>query len=77
MQPEYVPPNLRFIIDDIEEDWEYENNPFDYVHGRYLAGSIKDWPRLAKQAFKYVFPSRLNLVPCPTCFLCGLIACIY
>lgn len=56
MQPNNVPPNLRFILDDIEDDWEYERNPFDYVHGRYLATSIKDWPRLTKQAYDCLKP---------------------
>lgn len=52
IQPSNVPPNLKFLIDDIEEDWAYENTPFDFIHGRYLAGNIKDWPRLCKQAFE-------------------------
>lgn len=56
MQPNNVPPNLRFIIDDVEEDWGYEPNPFDYVHARYLSGCLKDWPRLLKQAYDNLKP---------------------
>jgi trans-aconitate methyltransferase len=46
--PTYVPPNVRFEVDDLEDDWTF-TYPFDYVHSRYMAGSIKDWPRLMKQ----------------------------
>lgn len=48
-----VPPNLKFHVDDIEAEWGYENTPFDFIHGRYLAASVKDFPRLVKQAYEY------------------------
>jgi hypothetical protein len=50
-----VAPNLQFFIDDIEDDWGYEDDPFDYVHARSLAGAILNWPRLIQQAYKYHF----------------------
>lgn len=50
-QPTLIPPNLEFIVDDIEEDWGYESQPFDFVHARFLAGAVKDWPRLMQQAY--------------------------
>jgi hypothetical protein len=48
-----VPPNVFFEVDDIEDDWQF-SAPFDYIHCRYLTGSIKDWPRLMQQAFESV-----------------------
>jgi hypothetical protein len=48
-----VAPNVQFYVDDMEDDWDLENDPFDYVHARFLAGAILDWPRLIKQAFEY------------------------
>ena len=39
-------------MDDFEKDWVY-GSKFDFIHGRYLAGAVKDWPRLIGQAFKY------------------------
>ena len=48
-----VPPNVYFEVDDIELEWTYRA-PFDYVHGRVLAGALSDWPKLVKQAFKHV-----------------------
>jgi hypothetical protein len=49
-----VPPNLEFIVDDVEDEWGYEHQPFDFIHARFLAGAIRDWPRLMKQAFEFV-----------------------
>ena len=51
LQPQVIPPNLKFLIDDIEEDWAQDANPFDYIHARYLVPQIKNWPRLVQQAF--------------------------
>lgn len=55
-QPTLVPPNLKFLVDDIEVDWGYENHPFDFVHACFLVGAIRDWPRLIRQAFACTKP---------------------
>ncbi|KAL1980063.1 hypothetical protein VTN96DRAFT_4682 [Rasamsonia emersonii] len=56
-QPTFVPPNVKFIVDDFEDEWVYENQQgFDFIHARYLAGSVKDFPRLLKQAYKWTAP---------------------
>lgn len=55
-QPSLIPPNLKFIVDDVEDDWGYETTPFDYVHGRYLSGSLKDLPKLVQQAYNCTKP---------------------
>ncbi|KAK6828806.1 hypothetical protein RU639_003314 [Aspergillus parasiticus] len=55
IQPQFVPPNARFLVDDYEDDWIYQDQ-FDFIHGRYLAGAVKDWRRLMTQAYKYTKP---------------------
>ncbi len=45
IQPSFVPPNLRFEIDDVEDEWIFKNK-FDFIHCRMLTGSIADWPRV-------------------------------
>lgn len=50
-----VPPNVVFEVDDVEAEWP-ERAPFDFIHSRYMCGSIVDWPRLAKQAFDQLKP---------------------
>jgi SAM-dependent methyltransferase len=54
-QPSMVPPNCRFEVDDIEDPWTY-SGPFDLIHCRYMAGCIKDWPKLMSQAYKFTKP---------------------
>ncbi|RMI90957.1 hypothetical protein CDV36_016620, partial [Fusarium kuroshium] len=49
IQPDWVPPNVKFVVDDVEMGW-VEPIQYDYIYCRYLAGSIKDWPKLFKQA---------------------------
>ncbi|KAL1645819.1 hypothetical protein SLS58_003703 [Diplodia intermedia] len=56
IQPHWVPPNVRFEVDDAESDWPADRAPFDLVHCRYLAGSIADWPRLMRQAHAATAP---------------------
>lgn len=53
--PAYLPPNVRFEIDDVEDSWTYKL-PFDYIHSRYMAGSIQNWPRLMTQCFQHLKP---------------------
>ena len=51
--PAYVPPNFKFEIFDIEDEWS-SSLPFDYIHSRYMCGAFKDWPRLMAQAFRWI-----------------------
>ena len=48
-----VPPNVRFEVDDVEADWTYQR-PFDFIHGRFLGGAIRDWPRLVRHCYECV-----------------------
>ena len=50
-----VPPNVKFEIDDAEEPWTFREK-FDFVHVRYLAAAIVDWPKLMRQAFEATAP---------------------
>ncbi|KAL4733969.1 S-adenosyl-L-methionine-dependent methyltransferase [Aspergillus similis] len=50
-----VPPNVIFEVDDVESEWP-PRAPFDFIHSRYMCGSIKDWPRLAQQAYNQLKP---------------------
>jgi SAM-dependent methyltransferase len=55
IQPESVPPNLQFMVDDVEQDWD-EPDKYDYIHCRNVVGSIKDWPRLVRQMYESLKP---------------------
>jgi len=56
-KPSWVPPNLHFQVDDAEDPWLFNrNNPFDYIHMRDLGGSIRDWPKLQREAYEHLKP---------------------
>jgi SAM-dependent methyltransferase len=57
IQPSWVPPNLRFVVDDAESQWLYSpSKPFDFIHARDLGGAIADWPRLMHQSYEHLRP---------------------
>ncbi|KAL4891217.1 S-adenosyl-L-methionine-dependent methyltransferase [Aspergillus ambiguus] len=55
IQPAWIPPNCRFEVDDFEQPWSY-HQPFDYIHGRELEGSIRDHDKLFRQALENLKP---------------------
>lgn len=55
IQPAWVPPNVRFIVDDVEKAWVCGEG-YDFIHCRYMAGSIRDWPGLARRCFENLKP---------------------
>ncbi|KAI8652059.1 hypothetical protein NCS56_01422700 [Fusarium sp. Ph1] len=56
IQPSWVPPNLKFEIEDCTQPWTFRPDTFDYIHMRYLVGSVKDWSSLFEQAFRACKP---------------------
>ncbi|KAF5499740.1 Secondary metabolism regulator LAE1 [Colletotrichum fructicola] len=56
IQPSWIPPNVKFQIDDFELDWTFRENFFDFVHIRNLEAAVADWPKLYSQAFTHTKP---------------------
>ncbi|RTE68271.1 hypothetical protein BHE90_017352 [Fusarium euwallaceae] len=56
IQPSWIPPNLTFEIEDCNLTWTFEPDSFDYVHLRYLFGSITDWNALFSNAYRVCKP---------------------
>jgi hypothetical protein len=56
-----VPPNVQFLIDDIDEDWTY-SKPFDYIHSRMMNFSVQDWPVYLQKIYECVSLSYFNLL---------------
>jgi ubiquinone/menaquinone biosynthesis C-methylase UbiE len=57
IQPTWVPPNVKFYIDDAEAEWVYgADEAFDFIHCRTMSGSISDWDRLVRQTYAHVQP---------------------
>ncbi|KAH8680259.1 S-adenosyl-L-methionine-dependent methyltransferase, partial [Ilyonectria robusta] len=55
IQPDLVPPNVRFIIDDIDEEWNY-SAPFDYIHSRAMNFSIRNWDEYLQKIYDNLVP---------------------
>lgn len=56
IQPEFVPPNCKFEIDDATKEWTFEKGYFDIIHIRRLQGAIPDWPLLYNRAYRCLKP---------------------
>lgn len=56
IQPQWVPPNVRFIVDDAEAEWLYPEASLDYIHLRHMTSSIRDWPLLVSRAYQALKP---------------------
>ncbi|KAM5370198.1 hypothetical protein ACJZ2D_008601 [Fusarium nematophilum] len=61
IQPSWVPTNLKFLptlseIEDCTQEWTFREDSFDYIHMRYLVGSVQDWFALYRQAYKVCKP---------------------
>ena len=48
-----MPPNVKFEIDDIDEEWTY-NQPFDYIHSRMMNVSVKNWAEYLRKIYEQV-----------------------
>lgn len=59
IQPRWVPPNVKFELEDATKDWSWPENHFDLVHVRFLIGAIADRGTLFKEASHYCKPGGL------------------
>ncbi|KAH6658333.1 S-adenosyl-L-methionine-dependent methyltransferase [Truncatella angustata] len=55
IQPEYVPANCRFEVDDCEDEWIYSHK-FDYIHGRYMCAFLTDFSKLFRNIYDNLNP---------------------
>jgi trans-aconitate methyltransferase len=56
IQPVWVPPNVKFMVDDVESDWLEPENFYDLVHARHVTQAFKDFPTLLERAYKSAQP---------------------
>lgn len=52
IQPNWVPMNARFLVDDVESPWLDPPDFFDFVHARHVVQAFKNYPGVLQQAFK-------------------------
>jgi trans-aconitate methyltransferase len=57
IQPDIVPPNCMFYVDDVESEWTFPpEEAFDFIHGRAMGGAIADFPALFRQIYNNLKP---------------------
>ncbi|KAI5456603.1 S-adenosyl-L-methionine-dependent methyltransferase [Mariannaea sp. PMI_226] len=56
IQPNLVPPNCHFEVDDVNTHWTFPEDHFDFVHVRGMSGSVPDWVEFHKKAFRHLKP---------------------
>jgi hypothetical protein len=44
-------PNLKFYIDDIEDEWVFESK-FDYIHSRMMSVALGNWGRYLHKCYE-------------------------
>lgn len=56
IQPEFIPPNVRFEIDDASDEWTFPDNFFDLIHVRSMYGAFSDWPAFYRSVLQHLKP---------------------
>lgn len=56
IQPSWTFPNVKFEIDDLEKDWTFQTDSFDFIHSRTIMTAIRDRSRFFKQCFDHTIP---------------------
>ncbi|KEZ44961.1 hypothetical protein SAPIO_CDS2338 [Scedosporium apiospermum] len=56
IQPNFLPPNCKFEVDDLIQDWTYPEDHFDFIHVRFMTGCIPDWVEFYKKAMRRMKP---------------------
>jgi trans-aconitate methyltransferase len=51
IQPQWAPPNVRFMIDDVEDEWA-SGSGWDFAHFRSMALVLRDLQRAVDQTFR-------------------------
>lgn len=55
IQPNFVPPNLKFYVDDAEDGW-IVGEKLDLIHARMMVGSFLNWPQFFARAYEQLNP---------------------
>lgn len=55
IQPDFVPANCSFEVDDADDEWIYSHQ-FDYIHARAVAACFKSHQVVFNSAFKFLRP---------------------
>ncbi|KAM6493020.1 S-adenosyl-L-methionine-dependent methyltransferase [Amanita muscaria] len=55
----YPPPNVRFEMHDVGEQFRWGNGDFDLIHARDISMAIRNWPNLINECARLLRPGGL------------------
>lgn len=55
IQPQWVPPNVKFMIDDVEDEW-LNGSDWDLIHFRSMALILRNLQKAVDQTYKHLKP---------------------
>jgi trans-aconitate methyltransferase len=55
IQPTWVLPNSRFILEDFNSEWAALNK-YEFIHARELLGSVPDWISMYRKVYNALKP---------------------
>ncbi|KAK3947672.1 S-adenosyl-L-methionine-dependent methyltransferase [Pseudoneurospora amorphoporcata] len=67
IQPSWVPPNVKFELDDCNREWTWPENTFDFINLRMLIGVIQDWDAVFREAYRTCKPGGYVESMCASC----------
>ncbi|PVH87726.1 S-adenosyl-L-methionine-dependent methyltransferase [Cadophora sp. DSE1049] len=57
IQPSLMPPNLKFVLDDVDKDWLFHHATYDFIHCSFGHGySARDWGFFLSESYRYLAP---------------------
>ncbi|TGZ77853.1 S-adenosyl-L-methionine-dependent methyltransferase [Ascodesmis nigricans] len=56
IQTQWVYPNVEFELDDLDQEWTFEDETFDYVYSRMVGTSIRDWAGYTRNMWVHCDP---------------------
>lgn len=56
IQPSWVPPNVKFELEDCNQEWTWPEDTFDFINLRTLSGVVDDWDALFRNAYRVAKP---------------------
>lgn len=56
IQPKSKPANVEWILEDMESEWPYPNDYFDFVHLSLVHGCVADWTKMIAKIVKHLAP---------------------
>ncbi|KAI5811876.1 S-adenosyl-L-methionine-dependent methyltransferase [Pyronema omphalodes] len=56
IQPDWIPANCRFEVDDAMLEWTFKDDSFDFIHCRNIASGVSDWKHLIAEIIRCTVP---------------------